>query len=63
LQPHPFVELENIGNGRRQVEPDDLLVGEPFEVLDDTPQAVSVGYHQQFVLPLESRENHALPVG
>jgi hypothetical protein len=35
----------------------------PFQVFDDTPQAVAVRYHQDFVVNGQFGENHALPVG
>lgn len=51
----PAIELENVGYGRRQVQTDDLTVGNVLEMLDDTPQAVAVSDDQQIVVILQAR--------
>ena len=57
------VELENIGNGRRKIQTYDLVVRNPFQVLDDAAQAVAVCDDQKLILKLQMGENGLFPIG
>ena len=57
------VELEDIRDGSRKVQLYDFAVRNPFQMLDDTAQAVAVRDDQQLILEPQAGEDCLLPIG
>ena len=63
LKFHVFVEFKHVGDAGGEVEVDDVLFGDVFQVFDDAAETVAVGGNDDVAALFGFRENHLFPVG